>query len=400
MSISKDLIRTWKYRTINESTQEIRMTEQEKIETLEAVAKFNEYTQHVYKTNEIKDMVENIKKLAENASRMAIEETADWFDVVSVKRDTKAIGESVKVFESTLREISTLQQRMESVFEDIGSKLGKYYEIKELNETNLDAVGKEDGDIDNDGDEDKSDAYLTKKRAAISTAMKTEDSDYQEKFKDALQSAGVDSPADLDDEEKKEFFNKVDKMHKAKNESTIRLENMLRKLGNLENKAINEAIPRLASGLKALLQVGATITKNVGEDALIKLSDKFDRIDDEYAGDIASHLDMAIELMQDGYPGAATNKLKQFNKACKDVLNGKSIKSAFAEGIKEAGTTGFSTWTIQFAPQELSGVMLGGKTYSVTARTTTEAIKKAAASAGLKGNDWMAANISKLVKTK
>ena len=400
MSISKDLIRTWKYRTINESTQEIRMTEQEKIETLEAVAKFNEYTQHVYKTNEIKDMVENIKKLAENASRMAIEETADWFDVVSVKRDTKAIGESVKVFESTLREISTLQQRMESVFEDIGSKLGKYYEIKELNETNLDAVGKEDGDIDNDGDEDKSDAYLTKKRAAISTAMKTEDSDYQEKFKDALQSAGVDSPADLDDEEKKEFFNKVDKMHKAKNESTIRLENMLRKLGNLENKAINEAIPRLASGLKALLQVGATITKNVGEDALIKLSDKFDRIDDEYAGDIASHLDMAIELMQDGYGGAATNKLKQFNKACKDVLNGKSIKSAFAEGIKEAATTGFSTWTIEFAKQELSGVMLGGKTYSVTARTTTEAIKKAAASAGLKGNDWMTVNISKLVKTK
>ena len=400
MSISKDLIRTWKYRTINESTQEIRMTEQEKIETLEAVAKFNEYTQHVYKTNEIKDMVENIKKLAENASRMAIEETADWFDVVSVKRDTKAIGESVKVFESTLREISTLQQRMESVFEDIGSKLGKYYEIKELNETNLDAVGKEDGDIDNDGDEDKSDAYLTKKRAAISTAMKTEDSDYQEKFKDALQSAGVDSPADLDDEEKKEFFNKVDKMHKAKNESTIRLENMLRKLGNLENKAINEANPRLANGLKALLQVGATITKNVGEDALIKLSDKFDRIDDEYAGDIASHLDMAIELMQDGYPGAATNKLKQFNKACKDVLNGKSIKSAFAEGIKEAATTGFSTWTIEFAKQELSGVMLGGKTYSVTARTTTEAIKKAATAAGLKGNDWMTVNISKLVKTK
>ena len=157
---------------------------------------------------------------------------------------------------------------------------------------------------------------------------------------------------------------------------------------------------RLASGLKALLQVGATITKKDGEDALIKLSDEFDRIDDEYAGDIASHLDMAIELMQDGYPGDATNKLKQFNKACQDVLKGKSIKSAFAEGIKEAATTGFSTWTIEFAKQELSGVMLGGKTYSVTARTTAEAIRKAAASAGLKGNDWMAANISKLVKTK
>ena len=89
---------------------------------------------------------------------------------------------------------------------------------------------------------------------------------------------------------------------------------------------------RLARGLKPLLQAGSTITKNAGEAALIKLSDKFDRIDDEYAGEIASWLDMAIELMQDGYKGAATKKLKQFNQKCKDVLKGKSIKSAFAEG--------------------------------------------------------------------
>jgi|ETNvirnome_2_130_1030620.scaffolds.fasta_scaffold00275_19 hypothetical protein len=86
----------------------------------------------------------------------------------------------------------------------------------------------------------------------------------------------------------------------------------------------------LARGLKPLLTIGTTITKNDGEDALLDLSDKFDRIDDEYAGEIASWLDMAIELMQDGYAGDATKKLKEFNKACKDVLRGKPIKSAFA----------------------------------------------------------------------
>ncbi len=93
---------------------------------------------------------------------------------------------------------------------------------------------------------------------------------------------------------------------------------------------------RLAKGLKPLLKLGSTITKKAGEAALIKLSDKFDRIDDEYAGEIASWLDMAIELMQDGYAGDATKKLKQFNQKCKDVLKGKSIKSAFAEGVNEA----------------------------------------------------------------
>ena len=92
---------------------------------------------------------------------------------------------------------------------------------------------------------------------------------------------------------------------------------------------------KLARGLKPLLKTGSTITKKVGEDALLDLSDKFDRIDDEYAGTIASWLDMAIELMQDGYAGDATKKLKQFNKACKDVLNGKDIGSAFESTITE-----------------------------------------------------------------
>ena len=93
---------------------------------------------------------------------------------------------------------------------------------------------------------------------------------------------------------------------------------------------------KLARGLKPLLQLGSKITKKVGEDVLVKLSDKFDKIDDEYAGDIASHLDMAIELMQDGYPGDATKVLKQFNKKCKEVLKGKSVGSVFEGKLTEA----------------------------------------------------------------
>ena len=36
----------------------------------------------------------------------------------------------------------------------------------------LDPVGKEDGDVDNDGDKDSSDKYLLKRRKAIGKAMK------------------------------------------------------------------------------------------------------------------------------------------------------------------------------------------------------------------------------------
>jgi hypothetical protein len=43
------------------------------------------------------------------------------------------VASSVKLFEKTARELSSLQQRLESVYEDMGHKLGKYYEISEGN---------------------------------------------------------------------------------------------------------------------------------------------------------------------------------------------------------------------------------------------------------------------------
>ena len=209
--MSKFDIREWKNR-LNESTERPqRMTEAEKKQTLEAVAKFNEYTQHVYKTNEVKDMIENIRTLAENASKMAIEETADWFDVVSVKRDTKAIGESVKIFENTFKEISTLQQRLESVYEDIGSKLGKYYEIREVEGEEEVEAPVEDVPVE---------------EAELSARQEK----YQALFKKLLSKFGVESPEDLSDEKKKEFFNLVDKSHKGLDESSKKLNGMLEKL--------------------------------------------------------------------------------------------------------------------------------------------------------------------------
>ena len=42
-------------------------------------------------------------------------------------------------------------------------------------EKKMDAVGQEDGDIDNDGDEDSSDKYLAKRRKAIAKSMKKEE---------------------------------------------------------------------------------------------------------------------------------------------------------------------------------------------------------------------------------
>ena len=53
----------------------------------------------------------------------------------------------------------------------------------------------------------------------ITAKMRPEDSDYQAKFKKELDKAGK-GIGSMSPKEKKDFFNKIDKMHKAKNEMT------------------------------------------------------------------------------------------------------------------------------------------------------------------------------------
>jgi hypothetical protein len=151
----------------NRDAFERSLTREDKRAIMDSVSKFNDFGAKIYKTNEIKEMVEAIRSMTSGASKLALQETDGWFDGVTVKRDMKEVAHSTKLFEKAAKELSTLQQRLESVFEDIGHKLGKYYNINEA----MDAVGKEDADIDNDGDEDESDEYLAKKRGAIDKAM-------------------------------------------------------------------------------------------------------------------------------------------------------------------------------------------------------------------------------------
>ena len=106
---------------------------------------------------------------------------------------------------------------------------------------------------------------------------------------------------------------------------------------DMDNIGEGKLTEALARGLKPLLMIGSKVKwTTMSEDALVDLSDKFEEIDDEDADNIASHLNMSIELRQDGYRGDATKKLKQFNKACADALRGKPVKSAFEGKLSEA----------------------------------------------------------------
>ena len=57
---------------------------------------------------------------------------------------------------------------------EIMSVWAAFQEVQEKKKGKLDPVGKEDGDVDNDGDEDSSDEYLANRRKKVGAAMKKE----------------------------------------------------------------------------------------------------------------------------------------------------------------------------------------------------------------------------------
>jgi hypothetical protein len=109
------------------------LTPEQKKAYLESIARYNEYGDAIYRGNNLKEVYKEIKKVVEFASKNIMEESGDWFDQVTLGRHTRKMNESLRVFEKTVSEVVKLQQRLESVYEDIGQTLGRYYEIKEIN---------------------------------------------------------------------------------------------------------------------------------------------------------------------------------------------------------------------------------------------------------------------------
>ena len=140
----------------------------DKFKVTEAIRNYGRVGEALYKTGGILEAAKQLSEMATAAQNHVLSETNDWFDSVSVKRNMKELKGLTGQFKKTAVEANSVNQRLSALYEDMGNILNRYYEIDEA----MDAVGKEDGDIDNDGDKDDSDEYLAKRRKAIAKAIK------------------------------------------------------------------------------------------------------------------------------------------------------------------------------------------------------------------------------------
>ncbi len=144
------------------------ITSEQKKSFTEAVGNYHSMGESIYRNSSLREITEKLGEIVNIAEALTLQESEHWFDNVTTSRHMKQLKEAYKVFEKTAGEVHTLQQRLESAYEDMGGTLNKYYKISEA----MDAVGKEDGDIDNDGDQDKTDDYLLNRRKTVAKAIK------------------------------------------------------------------------------------------------------------------------------------------------------------------------------------------------------------------------------------
>ena len=155
----------------------------DKHQVVEGVRNFGIVGKSLYNNSNVMEIAKQLSEVAEAAHNHILGEQDDWFDKISVNKNMKTLKGSVVEFQKAAKEAHQLNQRMTALYEDIGHVLNRYYDIDETHvyghddedsemDEKLDPVGKEDSDIDNDGDTDSSDEYLKKRRAAVSKAIK------------------------------------------------------------------------------------------------------------------------------------------------------------------------------------------------------------------------------------
>ena len=127
---STDLLRIAKELVAKEGEKKL-MTKEDLVSS---VNEFSTYGPSIYKKHNLADVAKTFVEIAEAAQKHVVDETKDWFDGVTVKRNMNELKKQATQFNKIATEAQALQDRMSALYEDMGNILNRYFEIKELNE--------------------------------------------------------------------------------------------------------------------------------------------------------------------------------------------------------------------------------------------------------------------------
>jgi hypothetical protein len=107
------------------------LSKEERTAFLEEVGKYGSYGKSIYSEGNLMEIAQQLSKIVEQAEVVALTEAGEDFDSLTIERNMKHVKGLCKEFAKTATETQHLRSRLQSLYEDMGNILGRYYDIKD-----------------------------------------------------------------------------------------------------------------------------------------------------------------------------------------------------------------------------------------------------------------------------
>lgn len=110
-----------------EQTQKIPDDVKERI--MNSIKEYNKLGKMIHREGNLVDIAKNLSEIATFAERFTLESSEEWFDGVTIQRNMKELKTFAGEFGKVATEVQRHQDRMSSLYEDMGHILNRYFEI-------------------------------------------------------------------------------------------------------------------------------------------------------------------------------------------------------------------------------------------------------------------------------
>ena len=126
-----------KLRDILKESEDRGLSNEVKKHFLEIVSTYNKYQESMDRKSDIIEVAETLGGITEAARELALREADDWFDKHTIKRNMSELTKLGSQFDKVAKEARNLDQRMNTLYEDMGNILSRYYKIGEITEDEM-----------------------------------------------------------------------------------------------------------------------------------------------------------------------------------------------------------------------------------------------------------------------
>ena len=99
---------------------------------LEIISTYNTFQDQMKRQSDMTEVANTLGAIVEAAKEMTLRESGDWFDAVTVKRNMQELDKLGKSFDKFAIEANSMDERLHSLYEDMGHILNRYYEIADI----------------------------------------------------------------------------------------------------------------------------------------------------------------------------------------------------------------------------------------------------------------------------